>query len=161
MLNRGVTLPSHRISKSWSSWRTRGWGQCVTVWVSLDQSSKPCCDPIGSASQTQEGVRNAIYECPTTSRGWVGITHLMCARGWHLLFPLAASKLQLSFHWFQEDGRENARQPEIMRHGINWRSRSSAFPSTTCRSMIVSIWPRSLSPGSCRTGQIKKGERRQ
>lgn len=59
---------------------------CVTVWVSLDQSSKrrliprrsPNATPLILLPKRKQGARNAIYACPTTSRGWVGITHLVC-----------------------------------------------------------------------------------
>lgn len=50
-----------------------GWGQCVTVW----QSSKSCYVSLAILLKHKAGVRNAIYGCPTTSRGWEGITHLM------------------------------------------------------------------------------------
>lgn len=105
----GSLLPSRRISESWSSWRTRGWGQCVTVWVffrSVLQTqlrSHWLCFP----NTRKESGMLFMSVPPHQGDEWVLL--ISCVRGWHLLFPLAASRLQLSFHRFQEDGERKGK----------------------------------------------------
>lgn len=98
---------------------------------SLDQSSKTQLRSHWLCFPNTRKESGMLFMSVPPHQGDEWVLLISCVRGWHLLFPLAASRLQLSFHRFREDGRENARQPEIMRRGINWRSVSLAFPPPT------------------------------
>lgn len=106
----GSLLPSRMISKSWSSWITCGRGQCVTVWVSLDQSSKP----IGSASQTQGRSQECYLWVSHHIKGMSGYysSHVCSADICCFLWQLPSCNCPFTDSGKTERKRETARNNE-------------------------------------------------
>lgn len=89
-----------------------GWRQCITVcfffYFSLPKAAATHWLPFPNTRKESGMLFMSVP--PHQGDEWVLLISWVC--GWHLLFPLAASKLQLSFHWFQEEcvwdtGRNN------------------------------------------------------